>query len=245
MINNKAYRGMNDPAYRNVGNHRYNLRTSDHATLYRKYHRRLGIDTRKEPQYNIDDWLNPAHKDFNPVIHNAVFYYAARAEKNERLKVCIATEEMDEAAKKYVHHNQLIVDGTFGVCSRRILLFIAMGVDEDGRGVPVALFLFSAPAGSRATHAGYNTAILQELLGAWRDRLSKKFGFSFEPYSAITDTDTKERGALLNLWSLIILLICKFHLRQCWTNNRKKLKCKGPEGLKETIKQRLFQLETK
>lgn len=152
---------------------------------------------------------------------------------------------MDEAAKKYVHHNQLIVDGTFGVCSCQILLFIAMGVDKDGRGVPVALFLFSAPAGSHATHAGYNTAILQELFGAWWDWLSKKFNFTFELYSAITNTDTKEHSALQNLWAFIVLLICKFHLCQCWTNNRKKLKCDGLEGFKETIKRHLFQLETK
>lgn len=83
MINNKAYHGMNDPTYQTLGNHRYNLCTSDHAMLYCKYHRKLGIDTQKEPQYNIDDWLNPSHKDFNPIIHNAVFYYAAHVEKNE------------------------------------------------------------------------------------------------------------------------------------------------------------------
>ncbi|KAJ7116155.1 hypothetical protein C8R43DRAFT_824503, partial [Mycena crocata] len=39
-----------------------------------------------------------------------------------------------------------------------------------------------------------------------------------------TDTDTKERGALIDVWPNIWLLLCKFHLRQCWTNKRKALK---------------------
>ena len=44
------------------------------------------------------------------------------------------------------------------------------------------------------------------------------------PFVAITDTDTKERGALQAVWPGIWLLLCKFHVRQCWTNRRKSLK---------------------
>jgi len=75
---------------------------------------------------------------------------------------------MDDAAWKYGHHEQIILDGTFGICSSRMLLFIAMDVDEDGKGIPLAFFLFSAPTGNCATHAGYNTAILHKLLGQLR-----------------------------------------------------------------------------
>ena len=39
----------------------------------------------------------------------------------------------------------------------------------------------------------------------------------------ITDTDTKEHLALVRLWPMVILLLCQFHVRQCWTNKRKKL----------------------
>ena len=84
----------------------------------------------------------------------------AQTHQNEQLKVCISTSEMDEATWKYAHGKQIIVNGTFGVCLSHMLLFIAMGVDEDGKGVPLALFLFSAPMGNRATHAGYNQEIL-------------------------------------------------------------------------------------
>ena len=91
------------------------------------------------------------------------------------------------------------------------------------------MFLFSAPTGNRATHAGYDTSILAELLGCWRDWLEREGpGDSesvstnkFEPYVAMTDTDAKERSALTAIWPQIILLLCRFHLRQCWTNKIK------------------------
>jgi hypothetical protein len=131
---------------------------------------------------------------------------------------------MKAAAWKYAHCSQLILDGTFGVCSSRMLLFIAMGIDEDGKGVPVAFFLFSAPTGTQATHAGYNTEILRELLESWKRWLSHGHPVPFMPHVVITDTDTRERGALQQVWTHIWLLLCKFHLRQCWTNKRKALK---------------------
>ena len=49
---------------------------------------------------------------------------------------------MDNAAWKYAHHSQLVLDGTFGVCTSRLLLFIALAQDKNGKGVPLAFFLF-------------------------------------------------------------------------------------------------------
>lgn len=221
MIEARTYRGMDifDPKTANV---RYLFLPTDHTSLYRKASAELGFDPRLQPQYNVDDWLNPESSSFKPEVAKAVFNYSARAEEGDRFQICISTPEMDEAAKKYAHHSQLVLDGTFGVCSSRLLLFIALAVDEENKGVPIAFFLFSAATGAKATHASYNTEILTTLLSAWKIRLVQKFG-DFEPYSAITDTDTKERGALIRIWVHIILLICKFHLRQCWTNYRKKV----------------------
>lgn len=95
-----------------------------------------------------------------------------------------------------------------------------MGIDDDNRGLPVAFFLFSAPSGAKATHAGYNTSILTKLLGEWKASFGDK---NFEPSVAITDTDAKERGALIKTWPNVTLLLCRFHLRQCWTNKRNSL----------------------
>ncbi|KAF8823760.1 hypothetical protein HHX47_DHR9000388 [Lentinula edodes] len=222
MYDARLYHGMKewDPKTANI---RYIILPSDNVTLYRKMNRQtLNVDTTTLPEYNVHNWLDPQSKEYNTTIAEAVFHYHARANMNERFKICISTKEMDEAANKYAHHSQLILDGTFGICSSRLLLFIAMAVDEDRKGVPIAFFLFSAPTGNRATQAGYNTEILRELLDHWKSHLVRKYG-TFNPYTCITDTDTKERGALLQVWNKITLLICRFHLRQCWTNHRKKV----------------------
>ncbi|KAJ8078160.1 hypothetical protein PM082_000366 [Marasmius tenuissimus] len=223
MIERQEYRGMKD-ADPSTQNFRYVLRTSDHNTLYRKFSRELGVDVRVPPQYNVDDWLNPSSPRYRKEFADAVFHYSARASADERFEICISTKDMDEQAWKFVHHNQLVLDGTFGICTSRLLLFIALGVDDQKKGLPVALFLFSAPTGNKASHAGYNTEILRKLLLNWRLHLERiRPSQSFIPHSAITDTDTKERGALLRVWPSIILLLCKFHVRQCWTNHRKAL----------------------
>ncbi|KAF8518308.1 hypothetical protein JB92DRAFT_3082453 [Gautieria morchelliformis] len=172
-------------------------------------------------------------------------YARLHGHKDERFRVCIATADMKQAAWRYAHDQQLVLDGTFGICDRRILLFIALRVDEKRRGVPLAFFLFSAPSGNRATHAGYDTGILVELLQQWVVSLGQRDGTGFQPKVAITDTDTKERGALSIVWHGIWLLLCKFHLRQCWTNKRRTLLKSGKvfDFPKEQIKTRLRSLE--
>jgi hypothetical protein len=243
MIEQSAYYGMQvfNPETANI---RYHLLPSDNATLYRKFSRRNGVDVRQKPEYNIHDWLSPKSPHFQPEIHRAIFHYAARSDAGERFEVCISTLEMETAAWKYAHHSQLVLDGTFGVCTSRLLLFIALAQDEQRKGVPIAFFLFSAPTGNQATQAGYNTQILHKLLSKWQVHLSKDLMASFTPYVVITDTDTKERGALLLVWKEVILLICKFHLRQCWTNYRKtSMRCKSSDFWKDHVKNILRNLE--
>ncbi|KAI0645944.1 hypothetical protein C8Q79DRAFT_927035 [Trametes meyenii] len=150
------------------------------------------------PEQNVDNWLDQSSPHYKCEVADAVFHYAPRAERDECFMVCIATPEMCDAAWKYCHHKQLVLDGTFGVCTSRLLLWIAMGIDKAGHGIPMAMFLFLAPSGTRATHAGYNTDILATLLGKWRDWMGSRPGDGiFEPFVGMTDTDTKEQAALL------------------------------------------------
>ena len=116
---------------------------------------------------------------------------------------------MQSATIKFVHRKQLVLDGTFGLSASRLLVWIVMGVNEGNHSVPVTLFLFSAPSGVKATHAGYNTLIFTKLLSKWNDSFTPG---QLEPAAAITDTDTKEQGALINVWPKITLLLCQFHL---------------------------------
>ncbi|KAJ7147815.1 hypothetical protein C8R43DRAFT_1129369 [Mycena crocata] len=182
---------------------RWLMEHNDSRSLYRQYNRMKGVNVTDAPQVNVDDWLDPKSTKFNPALAHAIFHYSARAEKGDRFEACIATDEMNAAAWKYGHESQIILDGTFGVCDSRVLLFIIMAIDENRKGVPVAFLLFSAPTGNKQSSAGYNTSIIAKLVGKWRDSLNKcaalygKTGIRFNPRCAITDTDLKERAALL------------------------------------------------
>lgn len=224
----KLYRGQLtwDSKTANV---RYELLPGDFSRLHRRYYWTQGIDVETAPERNVHNWIDRKSPEYNTALAEAVFHYSARATEKERFEICISTPEMKEAGWKYVHKKQLILDGTFGVCTSRLLLWIAMGVDDNGHGLPVAMFLFSAPTGTKATHAGYDTKIIAKLLKTWRDSMTRDDGELFKPLVAITDTDFKERGALVQNWPQIKLLLCKFHLKQCWSNKRDTLLTKKNE----------------
>ncbi|KAJ3555948.1 hypothetical protein NM688_g2298 [Phlebia brevispora] len=116
---------------------------------------------------------------------------------------------MKEAAWKYAHHSQIILDGTFGICNKKMLLFIAMGVDEANRGVPLAFFLFSAPQDNQRTCAGYDMEILERMLRVWLQSLGTRDGEAFEVWVAITDTDLMEhlKGRLKRLEDALVEMV--------------------------------------
>ncbi|TFK78557.1 hypothetical protein K466DRAFT_507120 [Polyporus arcularius HHB13444] len=222
--------------------YRWLIRSTDTRSLYRQFNRLRGINTAVAAHVNVDEWLNPRSSLYKPTFADAVFHYSARAAKGERFEVCIATQDMRTAAWKYSHGSQMILDGTFGLCDRKVLLFIVMGIDEKARGVPLAFLMFSAPSGNQHTAAGYNTAILTKLLSAWRTSLGTRNDASFTPRVVITDTDFKERGALLSVFPELWLLICKFHLRQSWRNHRARV-VKGTGAYHDDVRARLRRLE--
>ena len=224
LLKLKFYHGQpnTEEDYRSL-NTRYEILPYDFSRLYRLHARTKGVNVDIAPERNIHNWLDRESKDYKPELANAVFHYQPRTSTNDRFVLCIVTEEMKEATWKYCHRSQLILDGTFRVCSSKLLLFIAMAVDHESKGVPLAMFLFSAPTGNQATQAGYNTDILSKLLKIWHYKLGVRDGQAFCPLVCITDNDTKERMALLSVWPLLIELLCNFHLRQCWTNKRKSV----------------------
>lgn len=228
-----------------TANSRYILLKHDLRTIYRKQAVSLGINIRTPPEQNVDSWLSPGSSYFKKELATAIFFYHPRIIPNDRFKICIQTSEMKDASWCYAHKKQIIFDGTFGVCDRRILLFIALGVDDEYKGIPLAFFLFSAPQGNQATHAGYDTDILYELLSEWVKSMGCRNNESFAPMVVITDTDLKERGALLRTWPTVMLLLCKFHVRQCWANQRKVLikSTKTSDFHWQQIQLRLRQLE--
>ena len=221
---------------------RWALDPADSRALYRQQQRMQGISTIEPAHVNIHQWLDSASPRAIPELVEAVQHYAARQAKDDRFELVISTKTMQDAAWNYCHHKQLILDGTFGICNSKVLLFIAMGVDKENRGVPVAFFLFSAPTENKQTSSGYDTAILAKLIGKWRDSLGSRNHSTFEPFVAITDTDTRERGALQQVWPSIWEILCKFHLRQCWRNHRNAF-LRGKDASLARVKARLRELE--
>ena len=187
--------------------------------LYCQFNWLRRICTAVQPQVNINQWLNSKSPSYNKTFASTVFHYSACAEKGDHFEVCIVTKEMCNAAAKYGHDSQIILDGTFGVCNQKVLLFIIMAIDEEYRGIPLTFFLFSAPSGNVQTSSGYNTEILTKLLHTWKKDMERHQEGPFTPCVAITDTDLKEHGMLVNVFPDIWLLICKFHLRQSWHNH--------------------------
>ncbi|KAI0090066.1 hypothetical protein BDY19DRAFT_1035947 [Irpex rosettiformis] len=181
--------------------YRWLLNKHDHRSLYRQFYQLQGIKVAQKDHINLHEWLDPDSPQFNKTLFDAIFHYSPRTEEAGRLEVCIATPEMKEAAWKYAHQSQIIVDGTFGISSKKVLLFIVMGVDETNRGVPLAFLLFSVPSTNWKTAAGYDTAVLLRLLDAWKNAMGMRNGESFDVWVVITDTDLTERAALLGSWS--------------------------------------------
>ncbi|KAJ7936975.1 hypothetical protein B0H13DRAFT_2431003 [Mycena leptocephala] len=242
-------RGYKDfPVDLHASPYRWLLENWDSRSLYRQFSRMNGVKVTEKPQVNVDEWLDPESPQYNATIAEVVFHYSARAIKGERFEACIATDEMNAAAWKYGHENQIILDGTFGICDSRLLLFIVIVIDKNGKGVPVAFLMFSAPTGNKQSSSGYNTEILTKLIRTWKESLTgcaSRHGFPsvvFCPCTCITDTDLKERGALFAVFPSIWLLICRFHLRQSWKNHRNKL-LKGKSRLKIDLKHRLKRWE--
>ncbi|KAH9962505.1 hypothetical protein BGW80DRAFT_1463528 [Lactifluus volemus] len=146
MCHRQEYRNQRS-THPSQANYRFNFQKTDFKQLYVLHYRSQGINISKHAEDNVHDWLNPHSPNFNIDIAKSVFHYSARVQHSDRFEAFISTKEMEDAAWSYVHNSQLILDGTFGVSSSRLLLWIAMGLDHQGKGLPVAMFLFSAPAG--------------------------------------------------------------------------------------------------
>jgi hypothetical protein len=182
-----------------------------------------GIKVTEHTHVNIHEWLDMQSPQYNCTFTDAVFHYSAWAKRDEHFEACVAIREMVEASWTYGRQSQIILDGTFGVCDRKILLFILMAIEEKQKGVPLAFLFFLAPSHNQHTVGGYNTDIISRLLQKWKDSLGTCNSEDFIAAVAITDTDLKEQAALIQVFLQIWLLICKFHLWQSWRNHCNKV----------------------
>ena len=181
------------------------LLQTDFQALYRQYNCLVGVNIVEAPHINVYHWLDPMSHQYSQALANTVFHYSAQKMKDNQFEICIAMKDMQDAAWKYAHRSQIILNKTFGLCDKQILLFIVMGVDDERKGIPLVFLLFSAPSGNKQSSSGYNTDIIAKLLEKWWQMLGKdeRSGEEFIPFVGLTDTDLKERAALLCVFSLI------------------------------------------
>jgi hypothetical protein len=209
-----------------IGNHRTLLTALDVSNIKNVMLRKnWDINVREDAAKNLERFLGP---DANQTeLKDACLHYQPRT-KDSRLEIIISTKEQQKFAWKYGHQNLILLDGTFGVSKHKLLLFIMMVIDENNKGIPITFILFTPPPHNRLTAAGYDSKILERLLTIFRDRISAIHNegldnpITFTPRVAMTDTDVKERGPLSRVWPGIFLLLCYFHLSQCWRNEMNK-----------------------
>ncbi|KAK4703451.1 hypothetical protein P7C70_g2768, partial [Phenoliferia sp. Uapishka_3] len=243
MIDAGTYRDF-DSFDSRTANHRYALLSYDSQTLYRQHYRASGISWNESPEFNIHSWLDQQSDAFKSELSSAIFGYRPRTDSHDRFQLLIQTEEMRDAAWKYGHRQQIVMDGTFGFTSSKVLVFITLAMNDEGHGEPLAFMLFSPPPQNRATSAGYDTKILVEVLRDWVAGLGvNSQGESFAPKLAMTDTDSKERGALAKVFPDIRLRICRYHLKQSWNNHLRKRVSGGGRGGGRTKKSGAFEAE--
>jgi len=123
------------------------------------------------------------------------------------------------------------MDLTFGVCSAWAILTILMTLDENGTGIPICFIMFTAWESAKATHADYDTALLDRLLGIFKQRLGcNEHGDEIDFSIGNTDNDPCEHASLSKHWPGILLLLCMFHIWQAWRNMLNRCLQPVPKG---------------
>jgi hypothetical protein len=97
----ETYPGMNDVV--SPGNVRYHFSKSDAKTLYRAYHRCLGIDVSKEPRHNVHQWLDPEATEFCAPLAEAADYYRPRLTSGrlDRFELVLSSPAMKGATLRF------------------------------------------------------------------------------------------------------------------------------------------------
>lgn len=208
-----------------IGDYRTLLTAMDITNIKNEILRKnWDINIRKNAAYNLEQILGSNADESE--LKNACLHYQAHTQDTDHLEIIICSQDQQEYAWKYSHQNLILLDGTFGISKHKLLLFIMMVIDEHNKGIPITFILFTPPSHNQMTSAGYDSKTLEQLLTIFQDNISilyqQKYPNNpltiFNPIIAMTDTDVKERRPLSKVWPGISLLLCYFHLSQCWKN---------------------------
>lgn len=106
----------------------------------------MGIKQRSVVEENLDLWFRAQNpQPPSPGMSESCLYYQPCGNDiNDQFVVIISTPEQQAMAWQYGHKKLLLLNGTFGVNSTRLLLFIGMVINTDRKGIPVVFIHFTA-----------------------------------------------------------------------------------------------------
>ncbi|RKO93452.1 hypothetical protein BDK51DRAFT_51538 [Blyttiomyces helicus] len=132
----------------------------------------LSINPELSAEQNIQTFLTSLLDDKTEDIRQAVFHYLPKTDINDCFELGIASPEMFAAAwqSRQTHSNGRHIQNL----PPESPLFVMVVMDENLKGVPVALFRFSAHLGNQQTSAGYDT--MEQYLSKWKAALGQKEG---------------------------------------------------------------------
>ncbi|CAG8784299.1 2044_t:CDS:2 [Cetraspora pellucida] len=204
-----------------IGDFRMLLTTMDIANIKKQMLQKTwNVNIKHDAAKNLDQFLGQNADQSG--LKEACLHYQPHTRETDRLEIIISTREQQDYAWQYGHKNLILVDGTFGISKHKLLLFTIMVIDKNNKGIPIAFILFTPPQYNRLTSSGNNYNQTQVN--------SNVTPVTFSSLVAITDTDVKERKALSKVWPRIILLLCYFHISQCWKNEINKQLGRGGKG---------------
>ncbi|PCH35933.1 hypothetical protein WOLCODRAFT_20228 [Wolfiporia cocos MD-104 SS10] len=151
------------------GNNSYQYILNEHeaTSLYHTLNQQLGIPQCSAAHTNLDLWFcadNP--KPPSPLLLEACLCYQLYIQNvSDRFIIIISTPQQWQLAWKHSHHQLMFLDGTFGFCSARMLLFTPMALNDLKRGVPLGHIIFSACESTKSSsvHANYNRPARDEI----------------------------------------------------------------------------------
>ena len=106
-------------------------------------------------------------------MQEACFFYDPDLEGRWALGISIRGQL--QLAWKWGHCRFMVMDGTFNTSKSPLLLFGIVVVDERNKGIPVALLLLTPKNRVKGHSSDYDSHVLQRLLEAFRDAVTKEF----------------------------------------------------------------------
>ena len=115
------------------------------TSLYRTLRQEDGIMRNSTAIDNLYQWFGSENpKPPAPELGDScLFYQNLGLGNDDRLILILSTPRQREMAWAYGHQKQMLLDGTFGVCSTCVLVFFLMAIDDRNVGIPVATIIFT------------------------------------------------------------------------------------------------------